>query len=131
MTITVFGATGQLGRLTLQALRERGVGAETIRALGRNEGSLSQLAEEGYQTHQIDLAEPSTLREPLEGADEVLLISGSEVGQRLPQHRAAIDAAVAAGVRRVVYTSALRAATSPLVLAPEHKATEELLAAPD
>ena len=54
---------------------------------------------------------------------------GSEVGKRLPQHRAAIDAAVAAGVRRITYTSAPRADVSTLVLAPEHKATEEYLAA--
>ncbi|HMS74239.1 SDR family oxidoreductase [Gordonia sp. (in: high G+C Gram-positive bacteria)] len=129
MTIAVFGATGQLGRLTIDALLARGVAADRIRALGRNPERLAELADAGVATFTIDLDDASTLAAPLQGADEVFLISGSEVGKRLPQHRAAIDAAVAAGVRRITYTSAPRADVSTLVLAPEHKATEEYLAA--
>lgn len=128
MTIAVFGATGHLGRLTLAALRQRGEPADQIRALGRDRSRLQELSAQGFATFEIDFDDPATLAEPLQGADEVLLISGSEVGRRVPQHQAAADAAVAAGVRRVVYTSAPRATTSALVLAPEHKATEELLA---
>ncbi|MBD0021537.1 NAD(P)H-binding protein [Gordonia pseudamarae] len=129
MTIAVFGATGALGNLTVDALLKRGVAAGDIRALGRSPERLAALADKGVATFAIDLNDPSTPAEPLRGADEVLLISGSEVGRRLPQHKAAIDAAVAAGVRRVTYTSAPQADTSTLILAPEHKATEEYLAA--
>lgn len=128
MTIAVFGATGQLGRLTLQALLDRGVPAAEIRALGRDQARLAELAAGGFATYAIDLNDPNTLEVPLKGVDEVLLISGSEIGRRVPQHRAAIEAAAAAGVGRVVYTSAPKATTTDLVLAPEHKATEELLA---
>ena len=128
MTIAVFGATGHLGGLVLQHLLSRGVSAPQIRALGRNRSRLSELADEGFAAHSIDLDDPASLIAPLEGVDDVLLISGSEVGRRIPQHKAAIEAAAAAGVRRLVYTSAPQATTSPLVLAPEHKATEELLA---
>jgi NAD(P)H dehydrogenase (quinone) len=60
----------------------------------------------------------------LKGVDKVLLISSSEVGQRTKQHRAVIDAAKRAGVKLLAYTSVLRADTSPLGLAAEHKATE-------
>lgn len=59
----------------------------------------------------------------------MLLISGNELGQRVTQHGNAIDAAKVAGVKRIIYTSAPKADTTPLVLAPEHKATEELIAA--
>ncbi|GAB04108.1 NAD(P)H-binding protein [Gordonia amarae] len=129
MTIAVFGATGALGNLTIDALLARGVAAADIRALGRNAERLAALADKGVTTFTIDLDDPSTLAAPLQGADEVLLISGSEVGKRLPQHKAAIDAAVAAGVRRITYTSVVAADTNPLMLAPEHKATEDYLAA--
>ncbi len=129
MTIAVVGATGHLGRLTVSALRERDVPADQIHALGRDRAKLAELGEQGVATFAIDLDDPATLTDALRDVEDVLLISSSEVGRRVPQHRAAVDAAVAAGARRVVYTSAPQATTSPLVLAPEHKATEELLAA--
>jgi len=59
--------------------------------------------------------------------DRLLLISGNELGQRVPQHINVIDAAKAAGVKLLVYTSLPKATTSPLPLAPEHKGTEEYL----
>jgi NAD(P)H dehydrogenase (quinone) len=59
----------------------------------------------------------------------VLLVSGSEMGRRLPQHQAVVSAAQEAGVGHLAYTSILYADTSPLGLAPEHKATEELIRA--
>ena len=72
-------------------------------------------------------ADPETLAPSLAGVDTLLLVSSSEIGQRVAQHAAVIDAARAAGVERVVYTSVLRADTTALPVAPEHKATEELL----
>ena len=129
MTIVVTGATGHLGRLTVDALLDRGVPASDIRALGRSAERLAPLAERGVQTAVIDFEKPETLDAAFDGADALLLVSGSEVGQRIPQHRNAIDAAVRAGVGRLVYTSAPHADDTDLVLAPEHAETEKLLAA--
>ena len=129
MTIVVTGATGHLGRLTVDSLLARGVAASDIRALGRSAERLAPLAAQGVETGVIDFEKPETLTAAFAGADAVLLVSGSEVGKRVPQHRNAIEAAEAAGVGRLVYTSAPHATDGGLVLAPEHKATEELLAA--
>lgn len=128
MTIVVFGATGQLGRHVLTSLRAHGVAPTEVRAVGRNTERLSELAAEGFATARADLDDPPTVRTAVEGADTVLLISASEPGRRLPQHRAVIDAAREAGVERIVYTSLLDAQDTAHVLAPEHKATEALLA---
>lgn len=129
MTIVVTGATGHLGRLVVESLLERGIPAADIRALGRRADRLAPLAERGVGTAVIDFDRPETLDEAFRGADALLLVSGSEVGQRVPQHRNAIDAAVRAGVGRIVYTSAPKASDSALILAPEHAETERLLAA--
>ena len=129
MTIVVTGATGKLGRLVVENLIARGVEPSAIRAAGRNSQKLAALAELGVETAVIDLEDPATLASAFTGADALLLVSGSEVGKRMPQHTNAIDAAVAAGVGRIVYTSAPHADTTELAVAPEHKATEELLRA--
>lgn len=129
MTIVVTGATGHLGRLTVDSLLERGVPAAEIRAVGRSAERLAPLAALGVQTAVIDFETPETLDPAFAGADALLLVSGSEVGQRIPQHRNAIDAAARAGVGRIVYTSAPRATDTDLILAPEHAETERLLAA--
>ncbi|MBO1751385.1 SDR family oxidoreductase [Actinotalea sp. BY-33] len=129
MTVVVTGATGHLGRLVVEDLLAHGTPPEQILATGRRTEALEQLAARGVRTATVDYARPETLAPAFEGADTVLLVSGSEVGQRVAQHGNVIEAAKAAGVRRVVYTSATEADTSALILAPEHKATEELLAA--
>ncbi|MBB2966970.1 SDR family oxidoreductase [Leifsonia aquatica] len=129
MTIVVTGATGHLGRLTVDSLLARGIAASDIRAVGRSAERLAPLAAQGVETAVIDFEKPETLTAAFAGADAVLLVSGSEVGKRVQQHRNAIEAAEAAGVGRLVYTSAPHATDGALVLAPEHKATEELLAA--
>lgn len=129
MTIVITGATGQLGRLVIESLLKRGIPASDLRALGRNADRLAAFAAQGIDTRVIDFERPETLDAAFSGADALLLVSGSEVGQRVPQHRNAIDAAVRAGVGRVVYTSAPKATESDLVLAPEHAETERMLAA--
>lgn len=129
MSFIIIGATGHLGRLTIDALLDRGTSPDEIVAAGRNTDKLATLAERGLRTHEIDLSTPETLDGLFSPGDTVLLISGSEVGRRVAQHGNAIDAARAAGVQRIVYTSAPHADTSTLVLAPEHKATEELIVA--
>ncbi|TQL01973.1 SDR family oxidoreductase [Cellulomonas sp. SLBN-39] len=129
MSIVVTGATGQLGRLVVEGLLDAGVAPADVVAGGRSTDRLADLAARGVRVVTLDYTDPATVAAALAGAEKVLLVSSSEVGQRLAQHRVVIDAAVAAGVQHLVYTSAAHADTSDLVLAPEHKATEELLAA--
>lgn len=126
--IAVTGATGQLGRLVIDALLAT-VPAQDIIALVRSPDKAADLAAKGVQVRKADYAQPETLQPALQGVDRLLLISSSEVGQRLAQHRAVIDAAKAAGVKLLAYTSLLHADTSPLGLAQEHKQTEALLQA--
>lgn len=124
MTILVTGATGQLGRLVIQSLLERGADPQSIVAGARDTAKAADL---GVRVARLDYTDPSSIAAALDGVDTVLLISGSEVGRRAQQHQAVIDAAKAAGVTKFVYTSAPKATTSDLVLAPEHKATEEAI----
>ncbi|WP_067608680.1 SDR family oxidoreductase [Nocardiopsis listeri] len=128
MSIVVTGATGHLGRLVVESLLERGLPAGEITATGRDTTKLADLAEHGVITTRADFDVPASLRAAFAGADTLLLVSGSEVGKRVPQHRNAIEAAKEAGVGHLVYTSVLRADRSTLSLAPEHKATEQILA---
>jgi len=125
MTIAITGATGQLGRLVVESLKSR-VPAGDILALVRDPAKATDL---GVAARAADYGKPETLGPALAGVDTLLLISGNEIGQRLPQHRAVIEAAKAASVKRIVYTSILSADTTPLVLGDEHKATEALLKA--
>ncbi|RFA06960.1 NAD(P)-dependent oxidoreductase [Subtercola boreus] len=129
MSIVVTGATGHLGRLALTHLLARGVAASDIVAAGRNPEKVDALKSLGVRTAVIDFADPATLAAAFEGADTLLLVSGSDLGGRVEQHRNAIDAAKTAGISRIVYTSAPRADSTDLILAPEHKATEEYLRA--
>ena len=130
MTIALTGATGQLGRLAVDHLVARGVAPAEIVAVGRSAERLVGFAD-GVRTAVAPYEDPAALQEAFAGADAVVLISGSENGSRVPQHRNAIDAAVAAGVPLIVYTSAPHADDTVLGLAAEHRVTEEMLAAAD
>lgn len=126
--IVITGASGQLGRLVIKELLKK-LPANEIVAAVRTPEKVADLAALGVQVRLADYAQPATLDAAFKGAAQLLLISSSEVGQRLPQHRNAIDAAKRAGVGLVAYTSILRADTSPLGLAAEHQETEALLRA--
>ena len=126
--IVVTGATGQLGRLVIQNLLQT-VPASDIVAAVRDPAKAADLAARGVQIRKADYTQPATLDAAFAGADKLLLISSSAVGQRVAQHRAVIDAAVRSGVKLVAYTSLLHADTSPLGLAAEHKETESMLKA--
>ena len=129
MSLVVTGATGALGRLIIEHLIARGVEPAEIVGAGRNTGKLAELAATGVRTAVIDYSDAATLEAAFAGVDTLMLVSGSEVGQRVAQHGNALAAARAAGISRIVYTSAPKADTSELILAPEHKATEELIRA--
>lgn len=126
--IVVTGASGQLGRLVIEALLQKLPAAEIV-AAARTPEKVGDLAVRGVQVRQADYNQPATLDAAFKGADKLLLISSSEVGQRIPQHGAAIDAAKRAGVKLLAYTSVLHADKSPLGLATEHRETEAKLAA--
>lgn len=121
--IVVAGASGHLGRLVVRALKERVPASEIVAAARHPE----RVADLGVEVRLADYDRPETLTEALAGADRLLLISGSEVGHRVPQHGAVVEAAEQAGVDRIVYTSAPQADTTTLMVAPEHKATEALI----
>lgn len=124
--IAITGASGQLGRLVIEELLKKLPAAEIVAAV-RNPDRVADLAARGVHVRQADYNQPATLEAAFRGVDKLLLISSSEVGSRLPQHRAVIEAASRAGVKLIAYTSLLHADTSPLGLAAEHKATEALL----
>ncbi|MFC5940036.1 SDR family oxidoreductase [Micromonospora harpali] len=129
MSIVVTGATGHLGQLIVAALLRRGVPAGEIVALGRDAGKLADLAGHGVNTRQVDYTDPESLRTAFAGADKLMFVSGSEVGQRATQHHNVVAAAREAGVGLIVYTSIANADRSGMVLAGEHLATEREITA--
>jgi len=129
MSVVVTGATGQLGRLIVESLLELGVPAAEITAGGRATEKIAALGERGVSVVHLDYTDAASLDSAFAGADVVVLVSSSEIGQRFAQHSFAIDAAVRAGVGRIVYTSIPKASETPMLLAQEHKATEAAIIA--
>lgn len=123
----ITGATGQLGRLVIDELSKK-VPADQIVAAARKPDGLNEFAESGVQVREADYDRPDTLATAFQDVEKLLLISSSEVGKRTPQHRAAVEAAKAAGVKLIAYTSILHAETSPMILSPEHRETEAAIA---
>lgn len=127
-TIVVTGAAGQLGRLVLADLKKLAPAARLI-GIVRNTAAAKDLADQGIELRTANYDDPATLTIAFQGANKVLLISSSEIGRRAAQHANAIAAAKAAGVKLLAYTSILRADTSPMALAVEHRETETLIRA--
>ncbi|HKC76090.1 MAG TPA: NAD(P)H-binding protein [Chloroflexota bacterium] len=127
MSIVITGAAGQLGRKVVEELKRR-VDATSIVALSRDPGKIADL---GVPTRYADFDDPGSLAAAFAGAERLLLISTDKVGARLAQHINAVNAAAAAGVGHVFYTSAPRASDdgNPALVIPEHRGTEEALAA--
>ena len=125
--IAITGATGQLGQHVIESLLKT-VPASQIVAIVRNPAKATALSQQGITVRQADYSDEAAFTTALQGIDKLLLISSSEVGQRAPQHRNVINAAQAAHVKFIAYTSLLHADTSPLGLADEHVATEKMLA---
>jgi NAD(P)H dehydrogenase (quinone) len=127
--IAVTGSTGPFGRHVIENLLERGVAPGQIVALARSPEKAAGLAARGVQVRQADYMRPETLAAALQGVEKLLFVSGSEAGQRIPQHQNVVDAARQAGVRLIAYTSILNADTTGMQLAAEHKATEQMIRA--
>ena len=125
--IAVTGATGQLGALAVEALLKT-VNASEIVAIVRNPAKADALTQKGVVVRQADYGDQAALTAALSGVEKLLLVSSSEVGQRAAQHRNVINAAKAAGVKFIAYTSLLHADKSPLGLHVEHVETENMLA---
>lgn len=125
--IAITGATGQLGQHVFANLLNT-TAANQLVAVVRNPAKAEALSQKGVVIRQADYGDEAALTKALQGVDKLLIISSSEVGQRAPQHRNIINAAKAAGVKFIAYTSLLHADTSPLGLADEHVATEKMLA---
>lgn len=128
MTLAVTGASGHLGRLVVTHLLALGVAPGDIVALVRRPDAVADLAGRGVAVRAFDYDRPETLAAGLEGVDSLLLVSGTAFGSREAQHRAVIEAAKAAGVGRIVYTSAPMSESSVNPVVPEHRATEQALA---
>lgn len=120
MKIAITGATGQLGHIIISKLIEK-LGATQLVALVRNTAKAADL---GVEARTFDYNKPETLVPALQNIDKLILVSGSEVGQRAQQHANVIEAAKKAGVKHIIYTSLLHADTSSLSLAAEHVFTE-------
>lgn len=127
MSILIAGASGHLGRATAEYVLER-VPAEDVILVTRTVAALGDLAERGASVRHGDYDRPESLPAAFAGADRMLLISLHELGTRVGQHRSAIDAAVAAGVRHIVYTSYVMVDPAcPSTVVPDHLRTHELL----
>lgn len=131
MTILITGATGHLGRLVIDRLIARGADPADLVAGVRTPDKAADLAARGVRVVPLDYDQPITLPAALEGVDRLLLISSSEIGKRVLQHQAVIDAAANAGVDLLAYTSLANVEASSLPLAPEHLASEQAITISD
>ncbi|SEC87152.1 NAD(P)H dehydrogenase (quinone) [Streptomyces sp. 2131.1] len=126
MSIVVTGATGALGRLVVEHLLTT-VPADRVAAVVRDKEKAAGLAAKGVELRIADYDRPETLAGAFRSGDRVLLISGNQVGSRIAQHTAVIDAAKAAGVAQLAYTGILGGPDADFTLADEHRATEQLI----
>lgn len=119
----VTGATGQLGRLVVDTLSKTIPPGEVV-AFARDPAKAADLAAKGVVVREADYDTPETLGPALADVDKLLLISGNDLGRRVAQHQAVIDAAKTAEVKLIGYTSVLHADDSPIGVAPTHRQTE-------
>jgi NAD(P)H dehydrogenase (quinone) len=125
--IAVTGASGNLGRLVVEHVLGAGTAPREIVALVRNREKAQDLVARGMDVRPADYSRPESLAPALEGVTRLLLVTGSDVGQRVTQHQNVVDAARRAGVRLLLYTSIVNADTTKMQLAGDHKATEALI----
>jgi len=128
MSLIVTGASGQFGQLVTEVLLQKVPASELI-LVTRNPRSLEMTARRGAQVRYGDFDKPDSLRKAFAGGQRMLMISTLSVGRRAEQHRGAIDAAVAAGVRHIAYTSSGGLhPDNPAMVIRDHLGTEQALA---
>jgi len=125
MKVSITGATGQLGRLAIEALAVRAPKVNVV-ALARDPAKAADL---GVEVRRADYRDRASFDTALQGIEVLALISSSDFHDRVGQHRTVIEAARAADVKHIIYTSILKADTSPLMVAPDHRDTEALITA--
>jgi NAD(P)H dehydrogenase (quinone) len=123
--LVVPGASGKLGKLVIHELLARGT--SNIIATTRTPDSLAEFAAKGVDVRMADFKNPATLADAFEGGTRMLLISTLDVGSRVPQHGAAVEAAKVAGVQHVIYTSWPDPQHSVAAVSPDHAGTEEVI----
>lgn len=121
--VLVTGASGQLGRLVLEELLKKG--HTKIIATTRKPETLADFAERGVTVRKASFDDPASLSSAFQGAERVLIISTDNIGNRISEHENAIQAAVKAGAKRVLYTSMLNPDEAPVTFAFEHAGTED------
>ncbi|MFV0645483.1 MAG: SDR family oxidoreductase [Sphingomonadaceae bacterium] len=126
--IIICGASGAFGRATAELLLQSQP-AENLVFLSRTPERLADLAERGADCRRADFDDPATLPAAMQGGERMLLISTARVGTRVDQHRNAVEAAKAAGVKHIVYTSIIAAdePENPAIVKNDHRATEEII----
>lgn len=127
MTVAVTGASGQLGRLVVEALLRREAGP--VVAIVRDPSKVADLADRGVEVRQASYDDSEALDRALAGVDRLLLVSGTDFGKRVDQHTNVIRAAERAGVQLLAYTSIPGGPENPMILAQEHIGTESALVA--
>lgn len=127
MKIIISGASGDLGRRVTDLLLQQ-LPASDLILLTRNPASLASMAARGASVRAADFNDGVALQQSLQGGDVLLLISTLSIGKRVQQHTTAINAAKAAGVRHIVYTSSCGIQPqTPSISGKEHYATEQVL----
>lgn len=130
MKLIISGASGPFGSSTVEGLLRRRIPARDLILVTRNPPKLARYAAMGAQVRRGDFDDPASLSNAFVGGEKMLLISTNRVGQRMPQHTNAVNAAVAAGVKHIVYTSFVGAnPNNPSVAVGDHRGTEALLRA--
>jgi NAD(P)H dehydrogenase (quinone) len=124
--IVITGATGELGHQVVERLVFK-VPPKDICLAVRSVHRAERLSGYGVRIAPADYDVPDSLSAVFSGAEQVLLISSSDIGRRVSQHKAVINAARSAGVKHLVYTSMLHADTSTLAIADEHRHTENAI----
>ena len=103
--ILITGATGHFGKAAINSLLDKGIPASNITALIRDESKAADLQEKGIQIKLGDYHNYDSLNNALKGVDKLLLVSSSDLSERLTQHKNVINAAKENGVKHIVYTS--------------------------
>ena len=127
MTTVITGATGKFGRLTIEALLDRGAQPDRLVATTRAAftAEAQDLRARGVEVREADFADPASLDAAFAGAESVLIVSTTDLGPRVENHRRALEAAGRAGVGKIVYTSMINADAAANVLARTHLQTEQ------